>query len=74
MENAEKIHRQLALRPFRPFWIETKSGAQLRVERPEWFFEPPDGLGEFAIFDLLGYTLLNFRDVTSVVGIENPKQ
>jgi len=72
MENTEKIRKQLLMRPFRPFWIGTRDGIQIRVNRPEWYWEPPDGHGEFAIFDTNGYSLLNYRDVSSVVIVETP--
>jgi hypothetical protein len=74
MENRDKIRKQLALRPFRVFWIETVAGNQIPVERPDWFFEPPDSGGEFAVFDRTGYSLLNYRDVTSVVAVETPRK
>ena len=70
MENADKIHRQLAAKPFRPFWIHTKAGTQVRVGRPEWYWEPPDGYGEFVVFDTHGYSHLNYRDVTSMIIVE----
>ena len=73
MENIEKIRNQLAMRPFRSFWINTTEGSRIRVDRPEWYWEPPDGHGEFAVFGYQGYSLLNYRDVSSVVIIETPQ-
>ncbi|PYK18113.1 MAG: hypothetical protein DME55_07795 [Verrucomicrobia bacterium] len=72
MENVEKIHAQLAMRPFRPFWIVTHDGSQIRIDRAQWYWEPPGGFGEFAVFDTHGYSLLNYRDVSSVVVVETP--
>ena len=70
MENAEKIHEQLTRRPFRPFWVHTTGGNQIRVERPDWFLEVPDSGGEFAVFGHQGYALLNYRDVSSLIVVE----
>jgi hypothetical protein len=72
MENVDKIHRQLAMKPFRPFWVYTTAGSQIRVDRPEWFWEVPDSHGEVAIFGHQGYALLNYRDVSSLVIVEVP--
>jgi len=72
MENKEKIQKQLTMQPFRPFWITTRVGTRVRVERPEWCREPLGGFGEFAVFDTHGYSLLNYRDVSSVVIVETP--
>ena len=72
MENADKIHQQLAVRPFRPFWIHTKAGTQIRVGKPEWYWEPEGGHGEFVVFDTRGCSFLNYRDVTSMIIVEVP--
>jgi hypothetical protein len=72
MENQEKIQQRLTMQPFRPFWITTRVGTQVRVERPEWYWEPLGGFGEFAVFDTHGHSLLNFSDVSPVLVVETP--
>jgi hypothetical protein len=50
MANPLQIKRQLTVRPFRNFWLETTGGSQVRVMRPEWFYDVPDSNGEFVVF------------------------
>jgi hypothetical protein len=69
----DKIRTQLALRPFRVFSIETSAGTLVTVQTPEWFHEWPDGEGEFAVFLRGGYSLLNYRDVGTVL-VEGPNE
>src|SRR4029077_5364234 len=59
----DQIARHLAIRPFRIFWLETTSGNQVRVARPEWFYSIPDSQGDFWIFADGVSHVLNYRDV-----------
>jgi hypothetical protein len=53
-------------------WINTREGSRIRVDRPEWYFEPPDAHGEVCVFGPQGYAQFNFRDVSSVILVEVP--
>jgi len=69
----DQMHSLVAARPFRPFLVETKGGNQIRLDRPEWFYEPPDQLGDFVIFGFGEMHLLNYRDLLDTVLVEQPK-
>jgi hypothetical protein len=71
---SEKIQTQVAMRPFRPFSIETRAGTLISVTRPEWFHEWPEGDGEFVVFLHGGYSLLNYRDITGTILVEGPAE
>ena len=72
MANQFQIQKQLALRPFRPFWLETTGGNQIRVVRSEWFYSIPDSNGEFWVFsEGVGY-MLNYRDILDNIMVEGP--
>jgi hypothetical protein len=66
----EQIHKQAALRPFRPFQIETSGGTLIRVSRPEWIYFPPE-TGHFVVFEGAVGSYISFRDVRSVL-VEQP--
>lgn len=66
----EQIHKQMAMRPFRPFLIETSGGTLVRVSRPEWIYFPPE-TGHFVVFEGAAASYIAYRDVRSVL-IEQP--
>jgi hypothetical protein len=72
MINPRQIKNQLALRPFRVFWIETIGGNRIRVTRPDWFFEPPDSMGEFIIFGDGVIRVLNYAHILDNITVEGP--
>jgi hypothetical protein len=72
MANPLQIKRQLAIRPFRAFWLETTGGNQIRVMRPEWFYDVPDSNGEFVVFSDSVVHVLNYRDILDNVTVEGP--
>lgn len=63
MANRDQIQRQLSLQPFRVFWLETTGGNQIRVMRPDWFYEPADSGGEFVVFGDGVINILNYKDI-----------
>lgn len=66
----EQIQKQIAMRPFRPFLIETSGGTSVRVAKPELIYFPPE-LGYLAVFEGAVTSLINFKDIRSVL-IEQP--
>ena len=72
MINPRQIQNQLALRPFRVFWLETSGGNQIRVTRPDWFYPVPDSNGEFWVFADGVCHVLNYRDILDHIIVEGP--
>ena len=70
MNMIEQIHKQVANRPFRAFFIETSGGALVRVSRPEWIYFPPES-GHLIVHEGGGAAFIAFRDVRSVL-VEQP--
>jgi hypothetical protein len=66
----EQIHKQMAYRPFRPFYIETSGGTVVRVSRPEWIYFPP-ATNHFVVFEGSAGSYIAFSEVRSVL-IEQP--
>lgn len=64
------LRKQVALRPFRPFQIETSGGTPIRVSRPEWIYFPPE-TGHFVVFEGAVGSYISFHDVRSVL-VEQP--
>ena len=71
-KSIEAVQRQLAYRPFRPFWLVTVAGMRIRVQRPEWFYEVPDG--PIYISDTRGVTITWWSDLSETVEIEGPTE
>jgi hypothetical protein len=69
--NIDNVHKQLAYKPFRPFWLETVGGTRIQVARAEWFHEVPD-LGALVISDYTGVTITYWHDLTETIEVEGP--
>jgi hypothetical protein len=68
----EKINAQLALRPFRPFQVETTGGNRIRVIKPEWCLVVPDR-GETVIFGESGEVyVIRLADLLDAIVVEGP--
>jgi hypothetical protein len=73
MTNRAQLNNLLAAKPFRPFWLETTGGNQIKVAKPAWFFQPaPDGYSFVVFNDDSTYTVLNYADLTDNIVIEGP--
>lgn len=72
-QSKEAVYKQLAYRPFRVFWLETLGGTAIRVARPEWFHEMPQG--PLIINDEAGaVTLTWWTDLNDTIRIETPEK
>jgi hypothetical protein len=68
----EKINAQLALRPFRPFQVETTGGNRICVARPELCLVAPS-VGEMVIFGEAGEVyVIRLTDLLDSIVVEGP--
>jgi hypothetical protein len=73
MKNLTQLKRQLAMRPFRPFWLETSGGKRIRVSRPDWFIEVPERWGTFIVFGEGFVSHAHYGDLTDLIEVEDPR-
>jgi len=75
MNNRAQFDQLLAAQPFRPFWLETTGGNQIRVLKREWLLQPSATGYSFVVFSDEGtYTILNYSDLTDTIRIEEPNR
>jgi hypothetical protein len=73
MTNRAQLEQLLNSRPFRPFWLETVGGTQIRVAKSSRLWMPDDNPYSFVVFnDNSTYTVLNYADLTDTITVEDP--
>jgi hypothetical protein len=73
MKDLAQLKKQLAMRPFRPFWLETSGGTRIRVSRPDWFIEVPERWGTFIVFGEGFVSHSHYADLTELIEVEDPR-
>jgi hypothetical protein len=73
MKDLTQLKKQLAMRPFRPFWLETSGGTRIRVGRPDWFIEVPERWGTFIVCGEGYVSHAHYGDLTDLIEVEDPR-
>jgi hypothetical protein len=72
VKDITQLKKQLAVRPFRAFWLETTGGTRIRVSRPDRFIEVPERWGTFIVFGEGFVTHAHYADLSDLVEVEDP--